>query len=56
MWKLFKANIAPEITSAIPPTTLELSDGKKVEVVLSLMNTFRHQINTCNERAFKTVH
>ena len=55
MLKYLSESFEPKISAPVPVSNLKISDEKKVDIIISLLSSFRNTIQAWTERAYKTT-
>ncbi len=55
MFKFLKESFESKITAPVPMSNLEISDQKKVDIIIALLASFRNTVQIWTERAYKTT-
>ena len=55
MLKYFRESYEPKVSIPVPVSNLNISDEKKVDIILSLLSSFRNTVQAWTERAYKTT-
>ena len=55
MFKYLNETFEPKISAPIPVSNLNISDEKKIDIIISLLTSFRTTIQAWTERAYKTT-
>lgn len=55
MLKYLNDSFEPKISAPVPLSNLNISNEKKVDIIISLLSSFRNTVQTWTERAYKTT-
>jgi hypothetical protein len=55
MFKFLRESFDSKISAPLPVSNLEISNEKKVDIIISLLGSFRNTVQAWTERAYKTT-